>query len=115
MSKRERSVKTIKIISTIIYVAVTVFLLVVFFISLPDMLNLEDAWAGVGGALLMVFTLAVSAIYIIPIILSSVGLVIAKRNGITRGRKILALMIILPLVTTVVNFLAYYLILTIFR
>ena len=109
--------KALKIISTIIYSVIAAFLIALFLIALPDIITNEDGWAALGGVILMVYTTIIGfAIYLVPIILSIVGLCKNKKvvDEIShkKNKRYFILMIILPIVTLISNFALYYIFLT---
>ena len=107
--------KKLKITSVIFYSIYTALLLIVYFSALPDLINSDDGWNALGGVILMIYSLIGCAIYLVPIILSIIGLcknknlqneVLAKKNA-----RFFWIMIILPILTTALNFIAYMIVL----
>lgn len=115
MDTNRKSLKGFKITSLVIYIIVTVILLLFLVPAIPDLISDEDGWAALGGVLLMVVSLCICIAYIIPVILSIVGLVKTKQlegEEKTKNKIQFILLLIAPLLTTLFNFLAYFLLLT---
>ena len=110
MTKNEKTLKALKYIGLIAYIAVTAFLVFMMCIFIPDYINKIDYWA-FGGAICMLVTLFASIAYIIPIILGVVGTIISNKIKNKRSKRNCIIMIIAPLVTAIVNFATYLIIL----
>jgi hypothetical protein len=108
--------KALKIVSAIVYSIFTAFLVMIFLVALPDLITSEDGWAALGGVVLMVYTTIGCLVYLAPIILSIVGLRknknVLEEKPHKKNKRYFVFMIVLPIVTTIINFLSYYIVLT---
>ena len=110
MTKKEKTLRILKYIGLITYIAVTAFLVIMLCAFLPDYIAQVEFWK-LGGAICMLVTLLASIAYIIPIILGVVGTVISNKIKNKRSKRNCIIMIIAPLVTAIVNFATYLIIL----
>lgn len=106
--------KKLKIVGTVFYGIITLPLLLVLFWSIPSLLGKDIGWNALGGVILMVYTSAIAFIlYLTPIIIGIVGLCknknVLELEQAKRNKRHFVLMIILPILTTLLNFLSYYL------
>ena len=112
MDKKRKILKILKITALVFYILVTAVLLMFLIPNLPVMLGEKDLGAALGGAILMIVSLIVSAVYLIPIGIGIGGL-IASRNfegdEKKKNRLHFTLFINIPLITAFLNFLAYFL------
>ena len=115
MDTNNKSLKGFKITGLVIYIIVTVILLLLLIPAIPDLISEEDGFAALGGVLLMVVSLCICIAYIIPVILAIIGLIKTKKlEGDEKKKNKIQFIILLvtPLLTTLFNFLAYFLLLT---
>ncbi len=116
--------KTLKIISTILYVLFAITLIILFLAVLSDLYTSEDGWAKVGGVIMLALTLIGSLAFLIPITLSIIGLCLTRKaekksalpNGINSYKKSKAhfsIILLLSLLTPVLNLIAYLIVLQI--
>lgn len=114
--------KTLKIISTILYALFAIALIILFLAVLSDLHTSEDGWAKVGGVIMLVLTLVGSLAFLIPIVLSIVGLCLTRRaekkSELPNGSKFyknskahFSILILLSLLTPVLNLIAYLIVL----
>ncbi len=106
--------KRLKIIGAVFYTVVTLPLLAILFWSIPSLLGSDIGWNALGGVILMVYTSVIAfTLYLVPIIIGVVGLCKNKNvleiEQAKRNKRHFVLMIILPILTTLLNFLTYYL------
>lgn len=106
--------KKLKIAGSIFYGIVTLPLLIILFSAMPQLLGEDIGWNALGGVILMVYTSIIAlALYIIPITIGIIGLCKNKKVidllEAKRNKRYFVLMIVLPLLTTVINFTSYYL------
>ncbi len=112
MTKNEKTLKLLKTIGLIAYIAVTaflVFMMLLFISSLGGSQN--DDWWKLGGAVCLVLTLFASILYIIPLTLGIVGIVMSSKIKNKKSIRNSIIMTVAPPATTLINFLIYMLIL----
>ena len=110
MTKNEKTLRILKYIGLITYIAVTVFLVIMLCAFIPDYTAQVEFWK-LGGAICMLVTLYASIVYIIPIILGIVCTVISNRIENKKSKRRSVIMIIAPIVTALANFLFYIIVL----
>lgn len=106
--------KKLKIVGTVFYLITTVPLLIILFLSMPQLLGKDIGWNALGGVILMVYTSIIAfALYLIPIILGIIGLCknknVSEETPYKNNKLYFVLMIVLPIITTIINFISYYL------
>ena len=108
MDKKLKRIQVLKIICTVMYTVVTVFLATVFLIIFPDLYGVEhDAEALV--AIIMFFVVfPMSVIYLISAALSVWGLSISYRFGQSKSNTYFIIFTFAPIITGVVNFFAFF-------
>lgn len=110
MTKQEKKLKIFKYIGLIIYSLITLFMIYMLCAFIPDYIAKTDLWK-LGGAICMLVTLYASIGYIIPITLGIIGTVISKKIQNAKSKRNSILMIIVPIITTVLNFITYLILL----
>lgn len=110
MDKKAKAIKGLKIVGTIIYLLVTIFLIVMISSVLIDYFNGNEHWK-LGGVFLLAITVAASIAYILPIILGGIGSIIASKANDKRSKLYFVFMIFVPIFTAVANFVTYLILL----
>lgn len=111
MDKKQKAVKIMKITGTIIYIAVTVFLLLALLITLPDIVGEKDFGQALGGVIMLVITLIASGVYIIPVIMGGVGIAISSKIQDKKSKIYFVFMVLVPIITAIINFVTYFVLL----
>ena len=106
--------KKLKIVGTVFYGIITLPLLAILLWSIPSLLGKDIGWNALGGVILMVYTSIIAFIlYLVPIILGIVGLCknksVLELDQAKHNKRYFIFMIILPIFTTLLNFVTYYL------
>ena len=105
---KKKAIKVLKIIGTVIYAIVAVFLLVLFLTSYP---TIEDGWDRLGYVLgVIIYSIIALCIYAIPIIMGIVGTILSKKAEDKKSIIYFIFMIVLPIVTVVLFFCSAYLV-----
>lgn len=110
MTKKEKTLRILKYIGLITYIAVTAFLVYMMCLFLPDYIAQIEYWS-VGAVICMLVTLYASIGYIIPIVLGIIGTVMSSKMQNRKSKRNCIIMIIAPLATAIVNFATYLIIL----
>ena len=107
MEKELKRIKSLKIICTVIYSIITLFLIALFIVLFPELYGVEhDAEALV--AMLMFFVLFPSAFfYLICAGLSAFGLSKSYKLGRDKDNKYFISFVFAPVITGVASFVAY--------
>jgi hypothetical protein len=114
--------KALKITSTILYSLFLCVLIFFFAWTAHDVLTTEDGWAKVGGVIVLVVTLIGSLAFLIPAILSIIGLCITRRaekselpfdsgRSYKRSKAHFSILILISFLTPLLNVLAYIILL----
>ncbi|MBR2024296.1 MAG: hypothetical protein IKA02_00635 [Clostridia bacterium] len=127
MTKKEKTLRIFKCIGLVAYLLVTAFMVLMLCTFIPDYIEQKDGWWKLGGALAMIFSLISAIGYIIPITLGIVGIVILRKidkeesenenlqilleTKTKRSKKIYVAMIVVPILTTVADFVTYQILL----
>lgn len=110
MTKKEKTLRILKYIGLITYIAATAFLVYMMCLFLPDYIAQIEYWR-LGAVICMLVTLYASIGYIIPIVLGIIGTVMSSKMQNKKSKRNCIIMIIAPLLTAIVNFATYLIIL----
>ena len=116
MTKRLQTLKTLKIISLVLFCLITAALVFMYFYTLIDVVqsrvevNKMDL-TGLGVVAVMILTEIICLAYLIPSIMSIVGLFLSKGIKSKKNKLFLIPMTLSPIIMGVINFVAYILML----
>ena len=110
MERKQKTLKVLKTIGTVFYLLTTIFLIIMLASLISDYLAGNEHWK-LGGAFLLIITLAASIAYIIPIILGGIGVFISARLKNKRSKLYCIFMIFVPVITAIANFVTYLILL----
>ena len=107
MTEKTKAQRVLKIIGTIIYAIVTIFLIVIFLTSYPVG---DQNLAELGFAFtIIIFSLIALGVYSIPVALGIAGAIVSKKRSDKKSIVYFVIMIFLPLVTDALFFSTLFL------
>ena len=110
MDNRKRIIKALKFAGIIVYLLTTAFLIIMLSAVIADYYAGNKHWQ-LGGAFALVITLRASIAYIIPVMLGGIGSVISSRIYDKKSKIHFTFIIFVPIVTAIINFITYLIIL----
>ena len=107
MDKELKRIQVLKIICTVMYTVVTVFLATVFLIIFPDLYGVEHDAEALVTMIMLFVVFPSSVVYIISAFLSVWGLSTSYKLGQSKNNTYFIVMTFAPIITGVLNFFAF--------
>ena len=107
MDKDLKRIQVLKIICTVMYTVVTVFLATVFLIIFPDLYGVEHDAEALVTMIMLFVVFPSSVVYIISAFLSVWGLSTSYKLGQSKNNTCFIVMTFAPIITGVLNFFAF--------